>query len=924
MKYRFFLDFLDYPQFGRIETTEWGKYDGSTWTVERSKDNWGLDVRFANEEVSIEIYDCYGFYDKLEAPQQLPTGEIINYATMGFPWMLIGFKEKGFELRVNAIVELDGVEFTIGQALIVDTDMRTFFACKFIEATKIAQIRRDEETSVDVLSDTDIKGNTIAPLQPVNYLLKAKPVTQISTWKSRNDFGFGGASIIGTGGGYDINQVGVNNSNIPILYGIDRSLSFISNAYALSTSSEDVFVPNDGLNFTYVDFTEEATNVTVNLTEIDAYSRAVDTPAPPGEDYEITQIDARVRMVIVVASDISNPRLVLTPYTRTITSVTGAPIEYLPTELEVEIPLVFRGERMYIYIESAITNVEIEGDVPNGLIIYSVPVRMDNMKVEISATLTGIDTVIKAVRYIDLAKQCVKSINGMTLTAPTHDAGGEMYDQFATTGKLMKRQVDKPFYVNYKDLMSDFYNEVCHGNQITPETIYLGSYEQFRPNRELIALTEAPSANFRVEFDPDKSRNTVNAKFQTYERDKDEKNTTDAVHTESQDRLPNEQVKGALELNIKHIRDYAKIESMRKLTSATGRQTTAFDTDDSIVVIDSVQLPPGTQTSFSAYLLQRTTDNPFVLQILNQSLEDTETGESVFGWDTIGLTQGQSIFLSGGENAGGYNVANIEPAVLTITGANANFSGAEVITITFTYTGVQYTNRTSEGFTVIENVSNKSANLLYTLSRIKYDHWGSFINSMCDFSPEESIIRNTKFISNGEARTQFGSQPLYQENQNTPLSELPEKLVTPFIYKTKVVASFNQVVQLWNDINTIDTDGIGGFIRIANAWGGQDQIYPNRMSYIPVEGTLMIEGEQRFQQEKLDINTLADNVIEINSVPYPIQILSGDWYRATGDRIVLYDNSDMAMTESYDYSKVRVNGVSYESVEEVLSALNGI
>jgi len=76
---------------------------------------------------------------------------------------------------------------------------------------------------------------------------------------------------------------------------------------------------------------------------------------------------------------------------------------------------------------------------------------MDSL--DITLTSTAIDTIVKAVRYIDLLKHAYKSVSGEDVICPDWDVSGEHYNNFATNGYLLGQVTDKPFNNTLKDLL---------------------------------------------------------------------------------------------------------------------------------------------------------------------------------------------------------------------------------------------------------------------------------------------------------------------------------------------------------------------------------------------------------------------------------------------------------------------------------------
>src|SRR5690606_12755308 len=122
------------------------------------------------------------------------------------------------------------------------------------------------------------------------------------------------------------------------------------------------------------------------------------------------------------------------------------------------------------------------------------------------------------------------------------------------------------------------------------------------------------------------------------------------------------------------------------------------------------------------------------------------------------------------------------------------------ITLEYPLTNVQFTNRTNEGFDLIEGISapDNTSNLAYTVRR-NMKHWESFIHTASLYKEADGILKNTYWKSNGELVTRLvGDSNEVKENEAVSISSLAPPLITPRIYKTTIISEWDKVLALIN------------------------------------------------------------------------------------------------------------------------------
>jgi len=910
-EFRFYLNFKN-DNTGLLEITEPVGFDASVFVIEQDSKRYGRDVFYMNEEVSLTFYN--DICEVTNTPQILPNGEQLNHLSFAFDYLNIYYREFGFESEVEFILERNDIQFITGvlDFATAETDELTFIKCKVIQNTTQAQIKRREDVEVDLFSSENLDSEEIEPLTTTNILLKAKPVVQLSKWKNNDNEAYGLSTTTNTDVLLENPRtitLGANNCNIVEKYGIDDTLSFMDNKYSLN----EFGFPNNGLSFTYLEAQEELTNVTIDISNLDAYTRQSKNDffsniVLTGSGY--------VKFVIKYGFDngFGNDLETIVLYEKNFGFVDSTPIEYLPTSYSVDIPLIQRGMRLWIYLEpySEATFNQYE---TLSLAKYEVIAIMNSMTVEIKGTSTSIDSVIKGIRHIDLIKQTVKSINGMSVIAPKYDVGGAFYDNFVFNGKLIRQFDEEPFYSKFKDAVSQL-QELNADYQINNDNVYIGQYNDYYNNNELNSFLQAPDSDYKSTYNDRYTINTMEYKYKSFEQDRDESNTIDAVHTETQWLLPNKQVENSLKISVDYVRDPFEIESSRRQGIYT-KDTTSLSNDDKIYIIDVVDLAPDSRNNFTAFLKYQYSQDDNNLKLLSNGN---------FNWTLLGFNVGNVVnVIVGDTTTRAYTVTAYENTVLTLTPVTGtittNGNGEKGIQIDYPLTNVQFVNRTNQEFQLIENVLSPDnySNLQYTIKR-NLKHYESYLACASKYK-QDGIIKNTYFKSNGSLVTEFRNGGEITENANYNVNELEQRLIEPIIIETTVIAEYDEVLDLLNSMQTINADNsIGGFIRVMDSSNKVINLYPTKISYNWGTKQLEITGEQRYESDTIEI-TKANTLIYVNKVGYDEVILKPLEIKTNGDYVQLFDFRGIALFNEIKFEKIFVNSNNFSNIVELTDAL---
>jgi hypothetical protein len=860
---RFYLNFLNPESIGQIEIKEPTGFDGSTFTIEQVKDRFARDVTFGSEEMSLRFTRTYGSKGD---PVQLPSGIPSDYLTSGFEYLIDALNVSGFESEVEFILEVDGSPFTVGliDFATAKTDRDIYFEAKVIQETTRALVKRREDVVLNAFSGESLDNEPIQPCQTVNILLKAKPLSVTSEWflpqtATQNIGGTGGIFITRFN---FINGVRAN--------GVRNTLSYLQ-----GTGNRDQFV--------YIEAIDDLTNVFLSLklkfTAVESRSNQFGFSVLTLRYYiGETITNTTLGSTIIVGKSFEN------------TDQAPLIVDDTFTFTGLNIP---SGHRLWIWFEATV-------DTQNTP--YFLSVFLQEAEIRVDAISTAIDSVIKGVRLIDIMRHSARSVANLPMTAPDFELGGEHFNNFAFNGKLIRQFTDEPFNYKLKDLMQSVTDEVCSDYQVNPNEIEVLTYDKFYENIEVAVLPTLPNDSYNETFNTEKLLNTFEFKYKNYEKDRDESNTIDAVHTETQWLLSNKQVESKKDISIDHIRDPFNIESTRR-QGVSAKPTTSLNDDDKLFIIDCVELPPSARGGFFAKVTHQVgTGNLLRLSNLTPNNETQP-----FNWGLLGFSVGSNFNILEGQNVGNYTVTEIEPTVLTLEkiGTPPTFNGVAVTRVDYPLNNVQFVNRTNQGFTLIEGLASGDnySNLRYTPKR-NINRWLKWLGSAVSYSgtPE---IKNTYFKNGGNVTTILLGN---EATENADIDNIRQsRIVDPVLVDVSLVATFNDMVDL---LERVQTDK--GFIRAYTPEGKVIKGYPKQLKYTWATGLLDVTMEKKYEAETV--------VVENNGIINGIQYFDVS-FQINSIFVQLFDDKDRPIINPTRFDLIVINGQTYDDIVEFTDAL---
>jgi len=901
-EFKHYLNFVN-DGVGRIPISEPVKFDGAAFSVEQDTKGYARDITYMAEEIDLEFYE--GFFEKGDQ-YELENGLIVDELGHAIDYLFRYNRDYGFQAQIEYILERNGVEFILGELNFegAKTDELTYFYCKVVQNTKRALSKRREDTKIDGFATEDLDGNTVAPIQTENVLLQAKPVFQVSEWEKTYFWAYTGSNVDGQNKilwQNPINQI--KNS------GIESTLSGSVDKFVLTTSVTGLTPPPLGMDkMVFVDASEDLVNGKFKIKNLKI-------------SYYITVGENFTDNATLVSGQIK-PRYVLFYGTDSDVDSLGsnsAILNYSSEFIGVENVSGFGGLNGSDFADRydlTFEDVEVDLlDVYSGISVYA-SFYLDRYftltnwlsgEIEGSFNRVAVSTVIKAVRYVDLIKQSLKVINGMEITSPDFEVGGKYYDLFAFSGNLIRQRDDVPFYITFKDRRENL--ALMNADvQINDDDAILVQYDKYYDNVENGVFNLVPDTKFNMVYNKRYACNLLEFEFKNYEKDRDESNTLDAIHTKAQFSINNTRVKNTKKISIADTFDPFKIESIRRQQF---KETTALDGDDKIHALDCIQLAPNSLGGFTASMTHQIQDNGDL-----KLLKDAELPS----WALLGFDVSNIFNITEGINIGSYTVAEIENTIITLTPSGGTVPTDEDIaltTVSYPLTNVLYTNRTDEGFDQIENLLNGDnfSNLRYSIRRNLIE-WESYISTCAEYISDNP--KNTEFTNNGELVTQFEGGETYTENGDIDLQTIKEGLVTPRLYDTDVVAEYDDVLDLITKYQQLAT--IGGFIRVSGNNGDIKKLYPQKLTYTWATKVLNIVGEERNESDDVVIN-IENGVIIINNVSYDIDFSDSSVYEIVGDYLAIYDNNQIKIINFTRYNEYIVQGETFDNIYDLAQSL---
>jgi len=910
-----FKHYLIFHSLGNTDLYEIAEpigFDASNFVQDQESKRYARSVQYGSID-KLTFVDAFGGVCTEKAIN--PQGDVSSLLEYGLQWLLYIYNQYGFESKVEYFLEKNGVQFSGGMLDFTDkgiTDGYTFVTTKLIQKNKVANLKRRLDDKFNLFGVVNAKNETITPAPTVDFLLKATPVTEISTFQGNgtatNSFAQTAPNALGTG--ISSINLGAINANKIIDYGINNTLSFLSPRYAtvLATDvdSNQWQVPNDSNSFTFIQAQNDLSNVQIDITNIIGSSYALFHSAV----FPTTNIltgSGYAKLLVVVGNDLETEDFTVYELWSREFGLTGYDnsSQDLPTDFSLTIPVVERGKRIYIYFATDTTATFDNFNNNNSYARVIVPIN--NIDVKITATETALNTVAKGVRWIDLLKQSSKFTSDIPINAPLFDVSGTHYDNLFFNKRCISGFADN--FSTTPKICLESVEEVNCDYEPDENEIFIAHQSDFYVNEEIGVFNIIPDEDFTIEENDRCQINKFKYKYKKFEQDRTTKGTSQAIHTESEWRFLNENVENVKDIQIEQVRDPFAIQSAVNLEIK--QPTTSTTDDDTLYCVNITALAPSSYNEFGARLLMRIADGK--LEILNRD-SNGDSNDVVINWTILGISVGQSFQITFGENIGNYTVFAMTTTVLTLTPVafTPTFEGDAFVRFKYYYTNVLYTSRTNEGF--ISN-PNSMQNAQYSIKR-NMDYFGEYFGSALLYSKKD--IPNAYFKSNGAFTSQLTTEANQVREDATVLySDLPNPLTSARILNLTCVAEFEDVLA-YLEAYKVNR----GFVRCYDGKGRVIKGFVQKLDHLWSENKLKLVLEEKFETQYL-ILTYADGMLTVNDAQYNLSGVE-NWYIFQNNFIKLYDAQNRPLSNNYRYDYVKLNGVIYDSKEELSVALESL
>lgn len=642
--------------------------------------------------------------------------------------------------------------------------------------------------------------------------------------------------------------------------GIDNTLSYIQGA-----SETD--------NFRYVRALNDLSQVKIKITNLDL------------EVFDLSPDSSSVSLKIRIGQDVDTAEV----YNLETISTNG----FFSNSFTLDIPFIQRTDYIWIYFR-------VEGG--------NMGLKFTSMDVEITAISTAIDQVIKASRYIDLIKQASKFTGGLPINAPLFDVGGLHYKNVVFSKKMVSQKIDT-FNTTPKEVFESV-NMLNCDFEINANVIDILHENDFYENVEIGVFNIAPDYNISQSFNDRFMLNKSRYSFDVYEQERTSVGSSNAFHTDAEFRLLNENVENVKEVKNKLVLDPFATQEMVNLEIDS--PTTSTSEDDKIYFENYTELAPGSFGTFGSRLALQGVDGQ--LQILNQPSDATN---NVINWLNLGFGVGSVIEVTYDGNTSEWNVVAINSTVLTLTpvvGFVSTFSEDAFVIIKYFYTDVAYQTRTNQGFTLVDGLDNANSisNLFYSIKR-NMSYFGTQLATALMYAKKDII--NAYFKNNPTLVTQLTTETTpVVENAPILYSSLPTPRLNATIHRLTLVAGFTEVIEYLERYKVNK-----GLIRCIDYNDKPIFLFPKKVEYNWYSGELQIDGEEKYSTEYLVLNYV-DGLLYVNDLPYNLSGVS-DWWKFSNDYIKLYDEKSRPLSNEYKFNFVNLNGIIYNSKEELVNAL---
>ena len=510
--------------------------------------------------------------------------EFVKYRNHYLDKLLSYNNTYGFESIVELIITCGSVTTIIGELDFATaiTDDLEYFKCKVIQQSSKQIVKRRKSVKVDLLSNKDIDGNTITPLEKKNLILIAKPLYQSSRLEQKEDV---------------IAERGVHS------YSSGRTLYRLWARELTDYSIEDSYNPfDDGTSEGVKVLTAQNAlrNINIKVSEFTCEYKLYNSGGAGvasgyfgirwGLDFETAGLTEQKIPESLFYFNIGGQ-------THTYTKSLIYTIPSLPTTHSI-----------WIYHNLYVRNA--------GGGYSEIKVTQNKMNIDLVAETLASDSVVFSFRLVDVMRQVVKSISGLDIYAPRFDVAGEFYDNRLVNGNFLRKidtildkddnLINKAFLISLEDLEKSLTEFNADWEINNDGDVFFGIEDDFYIDDEIKTFTNTQFSSFNKSFNPKFQINEFNYGYKTFQslKENEESYSADVINGQSKWVLQNKSVENKKDVSIEWIRDSFSIETNRRKALEI-ESNTASQEDDSLFIIDSKNTPSNQTNSDSSICSHR-------------------------------------------------------------------------------------------------------------------------------------------------------------------------------------------------------------------------------------------------------------------------------------------------------------------------------
>ena len=860
--YKHYLNFIDLPLIGKIEISEPFKFDGSTFEVKREKGRHSRDVIIANQDIELEFHR--EVFEPIQVPQVLPDGTILNYVSHGFDYLLDQINTRGWEMRVEYTINYNGTDFTTGE--IDGLTYKVFddyLSIKISQNTLSAYIKKNESVKIDAFSDKSLTGLLITPCSTTDIFLKAKPILQYSKWSEKT------LPLIQNTGTATNAQIAIPISNQLVDFRIE-------NSYA----PFDQFLKGLDVSFSEYNDYRYANRLITATTDFSGITLKINKLNVQGFANFGTFTLNIYRVIFDSDGDwVSNVGTTIQPI-NSVGSVSIVNQNYV-----IPIPDMQAGESLIVSMDCFFATSSLVS-FDQKIISYSVE------SVEIDLTSTALSTIVKGIRLYDLLRHQAHSYDTTLNDLGVFNNTSEYWNNFVFNGRMLGNLSNQAFNNEFKNLYNSVCDEAFADYQIDNNGITIDFIDNYYKDEEIAVFTEMPSNDANYTANSDYSINLFNLKFKKSSSDRtgNEVDTNDDVHTSLQLKMPSKKADANFEIEFDHIRSAQLIEEQRRKGNQIDGKTRTLENDENLFILDCVPIAPNTRNTFTQFLRYRILDTPNHLEIVSNG---------TFVWTNLGMQVGQTISVSftGLPNGTNFQILALEDFTIRLQFLNnlptSNSDGEKSITFDYVLQGVQYTNRTNQGFTNIEGVANPDnySNLKYSLKRI-LNKWRKVINTAGQYLIGQDA-NVTEIKINNELVTRMTGESS-DVVDFAPVEITEDRILNGRVYEIKVFCDFDKATELFEE-----TRDLKGYVRAVRNNNSVVRGFIKNARYTWRSQELLLTLEEKQDNLITEINGL--NAVSFNII---------------NNFVNLYDADNLPLLTPKEYKYFSINGIIYDNVED--------